>query len=242
MTTVYCVRHGQSVSNAGGLTMAHADIPLSPLGVSQAAALPEIFASVLKVQLTRVLASSYVRALQTAQPFGERFAQPPEVDPLLHEFSALDANLLQGLLGYQRRPLADAYWQAADPALRAGPDAETFLEFDARVEAFVTTTLPSLRDGCVLVGHGIWFALLFWQLTGCRVETSADMLAFQAFRQKLPMPNCAVYALDKAGRRWRPRLEAEVMQEMAALPTLTSSMTVEPNASARVAFTSQDRS
>ena len=60
MTTIYCVRHGQSASNAGGLTMEHAANPLSPLGLIQAAALPEIFASVLGVQPKRLLTSSYV--------------------------------------------------------------------------------------------------------------------------------------------------------------------------------------
>ena len=205
MTTVYCIRHGQSVANAGGVTMEHAAIPLSARGLAQAAALPAAFASVLDVQPSRVLVSSYVRARQTAEPFCERFALQAEVDPLLHEFSALDANLLQGMLGAERRPLADAYWQAADPALRSGPEAETFFEFNARVEGFVTTTLPSLSNGCVLFGHGIWFALLFWQLKGARVESSANMEAFQRFRQTLPMPNCALYSLEQVERRWRPR-------------------------------------
>ena len=98
MTTVYCVRHGQSVANAGGMTMEHAAIPLSALGLAQAAALPEVFASALDVQPSSVLVSSYVRALQTAQPFCERFGCQAEVDPLLHEFSALDPSLLQGML------------------------------------------------------------------------------------------------------------------------------------------------
>ena len=44
---VYCVCHGQSVANAGGVTMEQAAIPLSTLGMAQAAALPEVFASVL---------------------------------------------------------------------------------------------------------------------------------------------------------------------------------------------------
>ncbi len=39
MTRIYCIRYGQSISNAGGLTMEHAAIPLSLLGVAQAAAL-----------------------------------------------------------------------------------------------------------------------------------------------------------------------------------------------------------
>lgn len=99
------------MANAGGVTKEHAAIPLSTLGLAQAAALPEVFASVLDVQPSRVLVSSYVRAMQTAQPFCERFGCQAKVDSLLHEFSALDASLLQGMLGAERRPLADAYWQ-----------------------------------------------------------------------------------------------------------------------------------
>jgi len=215
MTVVYCVRHGQSLANAGGVTMEHSAIPLSPLGLAQAAALPGAFASVVAVPPARVLVSSYVRAVQTALPFCERFGRQAEADPLLHEFSALDANLLQGLLGYERRPLADAYWQAADPALRAGPDAETFFEFDARVDAFATSTLPLLPDGSVLFGHGIWFALLFWRLMGFAIEGSEDMVAFRRFRQGLPMPNCAVYALENVDGRWSPKARDELMRDMA---------------------------
>ena len=42
MTRIYFVRHGESVANAGGVTMEHAIIPLSPLGVAQAATVAEI--------------------------------------------------------------------------------------------------------------------------------------------------------------------------------------------------------
>ena len=43
-TTLYFVRHGQSVANAGGVTMEHAIIPLSPLGMVQAARVAEFTA------------------------------------------------------------------------------------------------------------------------------------------------------------------------------------------------------
>ena len=102
---LYCVRHGQSVANAGGLTMEHSAIPLSPLGIAQAAAL----ATVLDVKPSCVLVSSYLRAIETAEPFCARHDCLPEIHPLLHEFSALDANGLQGMTGAERRPLADAY-------------------------------------------------------------------------------------------------------------------------------------
>ena len=204
---VYCVRHGQSVANAGGLTMEHSAIPLSPLGIAQAATLAAVF----DVEPSLVLVSSYLRAIETAEPFCARHDCLSEIEPLLREFSALDANELQGMDGAERRPLADAYWQACDPALRSGPGAETFFEFDARVEAFACT-LPSVPERTVLFGHGIWFALLFWKLGGGdAIVTPRGMATFRRFQLALPMPNCAVFALElQPGGQWSAKADARV--------------------------------
>jgi hypothetical protein len=43
-----------------------------------------------------ILVPSYVRALEKAAPFSARVNRQAEVHPLLHEFSALDADQLQG--------------------------------------------------------------------------------------------------------------------------------------------------
>ena len=211
MTLVYCVRHGQSVSNAGGVTMEHAAIPLSPLGAAQAAALAER----LEVKPSRILTSSYVRAIETAAPLCARWQRRAEIHPLLHEFSALDADRLQGMTGVERRPLADAYWEAADPEIRMGPKAETFLEFTDRIDAFVPE-LNRLPDRCFLVGHGIWFGLLFWRLMGFAVRNPAGMRAFRRFQSGLPMPNCAVYELEGPhDGRWNVRADEASMKAIA---------------------------
>ena len=68
MARIHFVRHGEGVANAGGVTMAHATIPLSPLGVAQAATLADI----LDVQPSKVLVSKYLRARDTAQPFFDK--------------------------------------------------------------------------------------------------------------------------------------------------------------------------
>ena len=91
MTRIYCVRHGQSTANAGGMTMEHAAIPLSRLGIAQA----EVLAGLLDSAPSRILVSSYVRALETAAPYCARVGHQAETHPLLHEFSALDADQLQ---------------------------------------------------------------------------------------------------------------------------------------------------
>ena len=213
MTRIYFVRHGQSVANAGGVTMEHAAIPLSALGAAQATAL----ARFIEVRPSRVFVSKYARAQATARPFCEKVGHSAEVHPLLHEFSALDPAMLEGMTGEQRRPIANAYWQAGDPGVRMGPQAETFLEFDARVTAFMSE-MPRLPDQCVLFGHGIWFGLLCWKLLGFGAADSPDMKAFRRFQTGLPMPNCAVYALDRSATgSWRWQLDERTMRGIAAV-------------------------
>jgi broad specificity phosphatase PhoE len=134
--------------------MEHALIPLSPRGLAQAACVAEL----LPAEPALVLVSPYVRARDTARPYCLRVGREAEVHPLLQEFSALDPELLHGMTGEQRRPIADAHWQAADPTVRMGAHADTFLDFDARVGAFMLE-LPGLPDNSILFGHGIWFAL-----------------------------------------------------------------------------------
>ena len=213
MARIYFVRHGESVANAGGLTMAHATIPLSPLGVAQAATLADL----LDVQPSKVLVSKYLRARDSAQPFCDKVGHTAEVHPLLHEFSALDATALEGMTGTQRRPLADAYWKNADPGVRMGPQADTFLEFDARVAEFMAE-LPRLPNRCVLFGHGIWFGLLCWKLLGFSAADSQGMKAFRRFQTGLPMSNGAVYVLEGSRtRRWSWYADEWAMRQVAAV-------------------------
>jgi broad specificity phosphatase PhoE len=192
MTTIYFIRHGQSIANAGSVTMPHADIPLSELGWVQAKNLAELIA----VQPVRILVSKYLRTQQTVQPLCEKTQQHYIVHPLLHEFSALDPSRIAGMTGEQRRPIANAYWDKSDPFIRMGNEAETFMEFNARVAAFIPDLLK-LADQTVVVGHGIWFALLFWKLQGNDCAGSSSMKAFRQYQLSLPMQNCKVYSLEQ---------------------------------------------
>jgi alpha-ribazole phosphatase len=213
MSRLTFVRHGQSIANAGGVTMEHALIPLSPLGAAQAACVADL----LPAEPSRVLVSPYVRARDTARPYCLRVGWEAEVDPLLQEFSVIDPALLEGMTGVERRPIADAYWHAADPAVRMGVNADTFQEFDARVSTFMYG-LGELPDKSILFGHGIWFALLWWKLRGFRVEDSDGMRAFTDFRRQLPMPNCAVYVLDAFPQgQWSMTADTRAMRAVAAV-------------------------
>ena len=52
------IRHAQSTANAGGVTVAHADIPLSELGRRQAGLIAELMAELLDVQPKLLLSST----------------------------------------------------------------------------------------------------------------------------------------------------------------------------------------
>ncbi|PPD50186.1 MAG: histidine phosphatase family protein [Methylobacter sp.] len=204
MKTITFIRHGQSIANAGGITMAHDAIPLSELGTRQAEALADKF----KLQPSAIYVSEFVRTHQTARPFCEKISMSATVQPLLNEFSCIDPAFIQGMNGEQRRPIANAYWQEADPTKRMGEGADTFIEFQQRVATFIPE-LDTLPNNTLLFGHGIWFGMLTWKLLGFN---SLGMKAFRRFQLGLPMPNCAVYTLESpAPCHWRVRANEEAI-------------------------------
>ena len=189
--TITFIRHGQSLANAGGITMDHHAIPLTELGVHQAKHLAES----LEIEPSVFFVSELVRTHQTAKPFCDKYSIQPTIHPLLNELSCIDPQLIQGMDGKQRRPIADAYWQEADPHKRLGENADTFAEFAQRIDQFLPE-LETLPDRSVLFGHGIWFGMLVWKVFGFSTHTSQDMKAFRRFQLDFPMPNCAVYCLE----------------------------------------------
>jgi broad specificity phosphatase PhoE len=190
MKTLYFVRHGQSTANAGGITQDNAVIELSSLGQQQARAV----LAFLPPTPAAVYTSTFLRTQQTAAPYCQAVQCTAKAHPSFHELTNIDPALLQGMTGDERWPLTKAYWDTADPQHRAGINAETFAEFDARVAVFMHD-LPHFAHDTVLFGHGLFFSLLLWKHLGFTVDTSQGMAAFRSFQLNLPMPNCAVYRL-----------------------------------------------
>lgn len=188
--TIHIIRHAQSAANAGEATHDPALIPLTALGQQQAQAL----ATRLPPRPVAVVASHYIRAQETARPYCERWQRAAALNPLLHEFVTLSPALVAGTTMQERKPQVDAYWEASDPAARHGADSETFAEFAGRVRAF-RQQMAALPDGALVFGHGMWFAMLIWQLQGFGYADSTAMRAFRRYQLALPIPNCGVYAL-----------------------------------------------
>lgn len=213
-TTITLVRHGQSVSNAGGVTMPHATIPLTELGHRQASAV----VAHLPARPAQLRVSPFTRAQDTARPYSQHTGVPITTDPALHEFETFDSALLQGMTGAQRAPVVDAYWAAANPHRRMGEHAETFAEFDQRVQHFYQHTLPMLPDATVVFGHGMWMACLLWKVLGMTGCDSAAMAAFRRFQLGFPMPNTCVHQLiGTPDGAWRWHIHAAALRAQSAV-------------------------
>ena len=190
MKTLYLIRHAQSDANAGVTSLLDREIPLSAEGARQAAELA------CRLPANRcIFDSEMLRTHETAAPYCARHGIRPETLPCLNEFSYLPFAAVQGLDAAARKPLAEAYWQRADPHFHAGGGADTFAEFDGRVSDFLHRVWPELPHGSLLFGHGIWIALLAWWLAGNYAETGADMAAFRAFQSSLHVANASVWRL-----------------------------------------------
>lgn len=187
---LYFIRHAESSANAGGVSVEHSIIPLSEKGVEQAQAL----VNTLQIIPSQVLVSAFDRTHQTSAPYCRHHNKKAIIEPLLNEFSALSFELIEGMQGSERRQIADAYWAEADIYKRMGNHADTFAEFDARVQEF-KNNMYNLQTRTVIVGHGIWFGLLLWHLIGFKVENSKQMKAFRRFQNGLPLHNTVIYKL-----------------------------------------------
>lgn len=191
MKTIYFVRHGESVANAGGITIPNAKIPLTEKGHEQA----KLVAEMLPVDTPMILCSEFLRTQQTAGYFAKKLNISIETEPLLNEFNTLCHTLITGFTGEQRKPVIDKYWDDSDPNILMGETAESFFQFGLRVHKFLNYTLPDLPDKTVIFGHGMWFAMLNWKILGFNYYDAWSMRAFRRYQIGVPMLNCFSYQI-----------------------------------------------
>lgn len=194
MRTLYLVRHAQSESNASSISRADRDIAFTPLGMAQAAQLAERLP-----QPAAVYCSELKRTRQTAAPYLARWQQQACIVPELNEFSYPACETVTDKNGKERRLLAGTYWQEASSQRQTIAAAHTmpdsFAGFIARVARWRRCLAPELPNGSFSFTHGLWLAMLIWQLLGHPCKNSDDMRCFRAWQRQLPMPNTATFAL-----------------------------------------------
>ncbi|MGC1459630.1 MAG: histidine phosphatase family protein [Steroidobacteraceae bacterium] len=211
--TLFLIRHGQSQANAGGITLENPLVPLTEVGELQARTL----AALLPATTPAVWSSPFKRTLDTASPYCAGLGAAAQLHDGLREFETLDTLQMRGSSCTAREAVLARYWLGADPDRRTGPAGETFREFHERVAHMRKSWLPSLPDGTVIFGHGMWMALLFWQLWGFEQVDHIAMAQFRRFQLGFPMPNAVIYGITQVGNgRWHIEVNEPALRALVA--------------------------
>ncbi len=198
---VHCVRHGQSVANAGGASADPVSIPLTELGHAQARA---VSARLAALAPDLVICSPFSRARQTAEP---TLALLPDVRfeiwPI-EEFTLL-AERWGGSTMEDRKPFVQDYWRKSDPGYVDGAGAESFAGFMVRVRTALEN-LEALEPPKTILafGHCQFFVALRWLVTQEIGDITPDaMQDFYACYKHDPIPNASGFTASFDGRDWR---------------------------------------
>jgi len=150
-TTVYLVRHGSVVGAETRRFIGHLDVPLSPLGERQIAAVADHLSA---TALEAVYSSDLLRTRQSARIIAVPHGLVPIERSALREFAM---GRWEGLTGEEIKALdADAYssWMA-DVAGYQFPDGENLAQLSARAwPAFEEIVRAHLGGAIAVVAHG----------------------------------------------------------------------------------------
>jgi len=218
---VHCIRHGESLANAGYATSDPASIPLTDLGHTQALAVRE---NLRHLSPSLIICSPYFRAQQTAAPAKEIFSSIPVETWPIHEsgFLALKRRRV-ATTAEQRAPLDQAFWNKADPHFVDGCGAESFAEFMARVQKALASfeRLHQKQHRCVIAfGHSRFFQAMRWVIRENPEITPAAMKRFQDVFRMDQLPNCTHFTAAYNGRAWA--LGQETPRAMTAVTCLAA--------------------
>ncbi len=155
-STLLCARHGQATTGPDHIWTP--EDPLTDLGRRQAEELAGYIAE-RKALPTRILASPFLRAMQTAEPIATLLGLPIEQDPRLGEFGNSTPSPFTLAQMHELGPYDDI-WHPED----AGWDGESIGAFWQRVAACADDV--SVRAGVTLIvsHHGTTSALIRWAL------------------------------------------------------------------------------
>lgn len=145
MTTLYLLRHGETVDNTAHILQGQTDGRLTATGIAQVEAAARAIAAISDdLRPERIISSDQGRCRHTAQIVASHLPLPITYDPLLRE---RDWGSLTG------HPIAEA--QALHGQFP--PDVETTAQMSARTLQFMrwaTATYPEAR--LLIVTHGLY--------------------------------------------------------------------------------------
>lgn len=191
MALVWFIRHGQSHANVTweGPVADHAADPLTEVGGQQAACI----AAYAEMPPSRIITSPYRRALQTAQPTMQRFAEAQHAVWPVQEFRSVsrEGGRANSVAVVQAADIA--YWERCDPHYVDGRDAESFASFIARAQNVLERLTRHPDEFLMIFSHAQFIRAVQWiQLHGHREPDVSAMQRFCALIFEMPVPNGAI--------------------------------------------------
>jgi len=201
--SVWLIRHGQSLANAGIATQHPKTIELTDLGLEQARQVCD------RVKFTpdTIVVSSFNRTLDTARPLLTKFQNLGLTVPVsewpIHEFTYLSPVRCRGTTAAQRQVWAKQYWLRADPDWEDGDGAESFRSFMSRVDQF-SSQLAQEKGFVLVFGHGMFFKAFVIGMQFGTLATAEAMTRFRTLESATPIHNAQILRLARShAGAWR---------------------------------------
>ena len=149
MRTILLIRHGQSEHHINGLTGGWTDTPLTERGRRQVELLAGRLKEVVAGVPARMLASDFIRAVQTAEIVGRELGLPFTQDAGLRE---INNGVAAGMRREEAHPLR---YPPTEPLLdwRPYPGGETWREFYTHVATCMDRLAREQEGVMILVSH-----------------------------------------------------------------------------------------
>lgn len=150
MKTLYLVRHGETDSNAAGITMGQKDVPLNARGLAQARQTADWLA---RHPIARIVSSDLSRAMATATPLAEALGLAVESDVRLRElgFGIFEGRHIAEC--EKEQPETVARWRSGEFDF-APPGGETRRSLMERTRAVLGELLVSDDEHIAVFAHG----------------------------------------------------------------------------------------
>lgn len=189
LRTVWWVRHGESVGNAGERTSDPGSYSLTAHGFAQA----ETFAAALRREPSLIVVSPYTRAQQTAAPTIARFPGARVEEWPVQEITYLAPARCINTTQVERRLMARDYWSKFDPHFIDGDGAESFAITVGRAQNALASLAARTDDFTLIFCHAVFIRIMHWAaLTRRPVIDAEGMRLCYEYVRGWDVPNCGV--------------------------------------------------
>lgn len=188
MSTVFLIRHGESLSNIGLPSLRPETVELTKKGWQQAEAISRYLYN--EIPLDLIVTSSFTRTKQTARPTFELFPCVPSEVWAVHEFTylGLQHDILTSIK--ERRAVVQNYWKECKPFSVESADSESFVSFIKRVRQFLFLLKKTNYNNIAVFSHEQFMCAFLWYLQrGWLNLTQDEMKDYREFLDANRIPN-----------------------------------------------------